>query len=106
MIGAVFLDADWAAAKPLVLRLVGDRITQAAAEPDVFDHKSRLQELTVRNGQGTPRYVVAGQGPDHERTYEAEVFVAGVLRGTGCGSSKKDAEQAAALGALRELVGA
>ncbi len=34
-----------------------------------------------------------GSGPDHDRHYLAEVYVAGERRGTGEGSSKKDAEQ-------------
>jgi ribonuclease-3 len=105
VIGAVYLDAGWAASRPLVLRLLGERIDRAAAEPDDFDHKSRLQELAVRRGEGPPRYAVGGSGPDHDRHYEAEVFVGGVRRGAGEGSSKKDAEQAAALAALREIEG-
>ncbi|HVX23616.1 MAG TPA: ribonuclease III [Acidimicrobiales bacterium] len=103
LIGAVYLDAGWDAARPLVLRLVGDRLARAAAEPDDFDHKSRLQELTVRQGVGVPRYVVAGSGPDHDRHYVAEVFVGGVRRGSGQGSSKKDAEQDAARSAWQEI---
>ena len=71
-------------------------IAQAAEEPDDFDHKSRLQEKAVRDGHGTPRYAVAGSGPDHDRAYVAEVFVGGELRGMGTGRSKKDAEQDAA----------
>ncbi len=96
VIGAVYLDADWAEAQRLVLDLLGERIERAAAEPDDFDHTSRLQELTVRRGEGPPRYQVEGSGPDHDRHYLAEVYVAGERRGTGEGSSKKDAEQAAA----------
>jgi len=106
IIGAVYLDAGWDAARPLVLRLVGDRLARAAAEPDDFDHKSRLQELTVRQGAGIPRYVVAGSGPDHDRHYVAEVFVGGVLKGAGEGSSKKDAEQDAARTAWQGIVDA
>ena len=105
VIGAVYLDAEWPAAEPLVLRLLGDRIANAAAEPDDFDHKSRLQELSVRNGEGTPRYVVAGTGPDHDRHYLAEVYISGVRRGEGRGSSKKDAEQEAARTAWQDLHG-
>ncbi len=96
VIGAVYLDADWAEAQRLILDLLGERIERAAAEPDDFDHKSRLQELTVRRGEGPPRYLVEGSGPDHDRHYLAEVYVAGERRGTGEGSSKKDAEQSAA----------
>ncbi|HEY5245263.1 MAG TPA: ribonuclease III [Acidimicrobiales bacterium] len=103
VIGAVYLDAGWEAARSLILQLVGERLVHAAAEPDDFDHKSRLQELAVRQGDGVPRYAIAGSGPDHDRHYVAEVLVGGVVRGTGEGSSKKDAEQEAARNAWQEL---
>lgn len=103
VIGALYLDAGWWPARQLVLGLLRGRIDRAAAEPDDFDQKSRLQELTVRLGAGVPRYVVVGSGPDHDRRFEAEVYVGGVLRGTGRGSSKKDAEQEAAGAAWGEL---
>jgi ribonuclease-3 len=106
VIGAVYLDAGWETARRLVLRLLGDRIARAATEPDDFDHKSRLQERAVHNGDGTPRYVVIGSGPDHDRHYEAEVYIGGVRRGSGQGTSKKDAEQAAARQAFQELADA
>jgi ribonuclease-3 len=103
ILGAIYLDAGWQAAEVLVLRELQDRIAAACLEPDDFDHKSRLQEMTVRNGEGTPRYVVVGSGPDHDRTYAAEVFVAGTSRGVGAGRSKKDAEQEAARDAWEGL---
>ncbi len=106
LIGAVYLDAGWPTARDLVMRLVGRRIERAADEPEHFDHKSRLQEATVRRGEGVPVYEVRGSGPDHGRRYRAEVFVAGDPMGHGEGTSKKDAEQAAAADALGRLVDA
>jgi ribonuclease III len=106
ILGAVYLDAGWDAAEALILRELSDAISRAGAEPDDFDHKSRLQERAVRNGEGTPRYVVVGSGPDHDRSYVAEVFVAGALVGEGAGRSKKDAEQAAARNAWEALLNA
>jgi len=103
VIGAVYLDAGWPEAEGLVLRLLSGRINTAAAEPGGFDHKSLLQELTVHQGGGPPRYVVEGTGPDHERHFRAEVFVDGIRRGGGEGPSKKEAEQAAARAAWTEL---
>jgi len=103
VIGAVYLDAGWAPAQDIVLSLLGERIGRAADEPDDFDHKSRLQEMAVRQGAGVPRYLVVGSGPDHDRTYDARVFVGGECRGVGTGSSKKDAEQEAARRAWLEL---
>ena len=103
VIGAVYLDAGWAAAEHVILGHLGPRIERAAAEPDGFDQKGLLQELTVRHGDGIPRYVVVGTGPDHDRQFEAAVFVNGVQRGAGVGGTKKDAEQEAARQALEEL---
>jgi len=106
ILGAVYLDAGWEAAQQLVLRELGEAIERAGEEPDDFDHKSRLQEKAVRDGDGTPRYVVVGSGPDHDRAYVAEVFLGGTLWGTGVGRSKKDAEQQAARAAWEEITGA
>ncbi|HUC05001.1 MAG TPA: ribonuclease III [Acidimicrobiales bacterium] len=103
VLGAVYLDAGWEAAEGLILRELTESIARAGAEPDDFDHKSRLQELAVHRGQGTPRYVVVGSGPDHDRCYTAEVFVGGALVGEGSGRSKKDAEQEAAREAWRRV---
>ena len=103
VIGALYLDAGWSAAEQLVLRFLLPRIERAAAEPDDFDQKGLLQELAVRHGEGIPRYVVVGTGPDHDRQFEATVFVNGVERGSGSGGTKKDAEQDAARHALSEI---
>jgi ribonuclease-3 len=103
VIGALYLEAGWTAAEHVVLGFLGRRIDQAAAEPDGFDQKGLLQELTVRLGEGVPRYVVVGTGPDHDRQFEAAVFVNGIRRGAGVGGTKKDAEQEAARQALSEL---
>lgn len=103
VIGALYLDSGWAAAEHLILRFLDERIDRAAAEPDDFDQKGLLQELSVRQGDGVPRYVVVGRGPDHDRQFDAAVFVNGVQRGAGTGGTKKDAEQEAARQALLEL---
>ncbi|MGH8981970.1 MAG: ribonuclease III [Acidimicrobiales bacterium] len=103
VIGALYLDSGWSAAEHLVLRFLSPRIERAAVEPDDFDQKGLLQELAVRHGEGIPRYVVVGTGPDHDRQFEATVFVNGVERGAGSGGTKKDAEQDAARRALSEM---
>ena len=89
-----------------MLRELGEAIERAGEEPDDFDHKSRLQEKAVRDGEGTPRYVVVGSGPDHDRVYMAEVFLGGTRWGSGEGRSKKDAEQEAARAAWEGLTSA
>jgi ribonuclease III len=103
VVGALYLDGGWAVSEQMVLQHLAERIERAAAEPDDFDQKGLLQEMTVRQGEGIPRYVVTGSGPDHDRHYEAVVVVNGVELGVGAGGTKKDAEQEAARRALIEL---
>ncbi len=103
VIGAVYLDGGLAEAERLVLGLLRDRIAVAVGEPGESDHKSRLQEQSVRLGRGVPHYEVEGSGPDHARRYLATVYVAGQRLGTGEGRSKKDAEQVAARAAWETL---
>jgi ribonuclease-3 len=96
VIGAVYLDGGWQAAETLVMRVLGDRITEAAAGPGSSDYKTRLQELAARRFDELPRYEVAGEGPDHAKSFTATVWLRGRPLGTGQGRSKKQAEQAAA----------
>ena len=105
VIGAVYLDQGWETASAMVLRLLGTRITEAAAGPGADDFKTRLQELVIRRAGELPRYEVDGAGPDHARRYTAAVYVAGAPAGRGEGRSKKDAEQAAARDAWETLAG-
>jgi ribonuclease III len=105
VIGAVYLDGGLEEARRFVLSLLGDRISVAVVGPGDSDHKSRLQEETVRLGRGVPQYELEGSGPDHARRYLATVYVAGQRLGAGEGRSKKDAEQEAAQAAFGVLLG-
>ena len=103
VIGAVYLDSGWDGADEFVMRLLGERIAEAAAGPGGQDFKTRLQELAARSFDELPRYEVADEGPDHAKRFFATVTVAGEVRGRGEGRSKKQAEQAAARLAWQEL---
>jgi len=103
VIGAVYLDGGWDAAVALVMQLLADRIEEAAAGPGGQDYKTRLQELAARQFEQLPRYDVTDEGPDHAKRFFATVYLVGIERGRGEGRSKKQAEQAAARAAWREL---
>ena len=103
VIGAVYLDRGWDGAWGLVMRLLGERIAEAAAGPGGQDFKTRLQELAARRFDELPRYHVADDGPDHAKRFFATVYVAGEPHGAGEGRSKKQAEQAAAREAWQTL---
>lgn len=103
VIGAVYLDGGWDDASSLVMDLLGDRMTEAAAGPGGHDYKTRLQELAARRFDELPSYDVASEGPDHAKRFKARVSVGGHGYGVGEGRSKKQAEQAAARMAWRSL---
>ena len=61
------------------------------------DYKTALQELVQRQADQVLTYHMTGEaGPDHDKTFQAEVQLNGLPIGAGSGHSKKEAEQAAA----------
>ena len=103
VIGSVYLDGGWDSAERLVMSLLSDRITEAAAGPGGQDFKTRLQELASRLGGPLPRYEVEDEGPDHAKRFFATVHIGPDAAGQGEGRSKKQAEQAAARAAWRQM---
>ena len=103
LLGAVYSEHGFDAARAVILRLFGDLLDAAPGLGAALEWKSSLQELTVARGLGVPRYVVDSAGPDHDRVFTAVVLVDGVEYGTGIGSTKKDAEIKAAAQAWTTL---
>ena len=85
------------------MRLLEERITEAAPGPGGQDYKTRLQELAAQRLDTLPRYDVRESGPDHAKRFFATVYINEEECGTGDGRSKKQAEQAAAKQAWRSL---
>lgn len=102
LIGAIYLDGGFEPTRRVVLELWQDKVAERARQPGVKDYKTRLQELTARDGV-RPVYRVDGSGPDHDRWFSAVVSVNGTDYGSGEGRSKKEAEQDAAREALEAL---
>lgn len=104
LVGAVYLESGSEAAREFVMRWLGGRMDPATLLATVSDAKSRLQEFTQGHGMGLPAYEILDQtGPAHDPRFAASVSIGGSVRGQGAGTSKQDAQQAAALDALREL---
>ena len=99
VLGAVFADAGYEAAKEVVRRFWEPQIhTLELAAPDA---KSLLQEWAQGRGLPLPRYFEVGrEGPDHAPRFTAEVQIEGVAPQRGQGTNKREAEQAAALAVL------
>jgi ribonuclease-3 len=105
VIAAVYLDGGIEAARRVVLALCGPELDRPLAPVALKSPKSRLQELAYRRDGRPPSYrVLAIEGPAHERRYEVEVALGGVVVGRGVGRSRRDAETEAASVALDGLV--
>ena len=87
----------------VVHRLFDPLIEAASAMGAGLDWKTSLQELSAEHGLGVPEYVIEDDGPDHMKTFTAQVRVGEALYGNGVGRSKKEAEQAAAETAYGEI---
>ena len=107
VVGAVYRDGGYEAARAVVVRAFATEIERALDEdPDVGlgDYKTQLQERTQRDYRCTPSYhLLRSSGPDHAKDFESRVELKGRILGTGRGGSKKVAEQAAARQALARL---
>ena len=104
MFAAVYLDGGIGAASSLIHRLLLDAEREEAVEERRRDYKTALQELVQRQADQVLTYHMTGEaGPDHDKTFQAEVRLNGAPIGTGTGHSKKEAEQAAARSALEAM---
>lgn len=102
LIGAVFTDAGWDAARLLVLR-AWERQLESINVDSVCDPKSRLQEFTQGKGWGLPEYSVTDHGVGKSPRFSALCSVNHELMGKGSGDRKKTAELDAAEKAWKAL---
>ena len=104
IIAAIYLDGGYGAARSFVERQVLAALKRGTVMTRDENYKSMLLEYAQAEGLGIPRYtIVKEEGPDHDRTFTVEVLLNNVRRGSGSGKNKKEAEQAAARRALRDL---
>jgi len=101
--GAVYLDGGMGPAREFVLNNFREFIEAIAEQPEEHNPKGALQEQLQSVSPTSPSYDIVGQeGPDHQKSFVAEVTWEGMVLGRGAGSSKKEAETNAAIAALRE----
>lgn len=102
VIGAIYLDQGYDAAKDFITKHILVKIDKILADGSWRDPKSYLQELAQHHDGATPTYRVTGEdGPDHNKTFTVGVYVAKQLKGTGVGHSKQEAEGNAAAEAVK-----
>jgi ribonuclease-3 len=104
VLGAIYLDGGYTAARQFVSRQFRDAFDGLADIPILENPKGELQEFLQARSSEAPRYHVASAtGPDHDRVFECTVHHDGRELARGSGKSKKDAESEAAKAALNAL---
>lgn len=104
VIAAVYKDAGFDAAREVILRLWGDRVT--TVESDARDAKTTLQEWIQARGGKPPLYVVLDRsGPDHAPEFTIAARLEDGREAQATAKSKRQAEQAAAKALLEQVSG-
>ena len=102
VIAASFLDGGMAAAEGFIRSFVLTNVPVKRMQNT--DYKTTLQELVQQKKNQVLTYVLTGEsGPDHDKVFCVNVLLNDQCVGSGTGSSKKRAEQAAAQSALQAL---
>lgn len=102
IIGAIYLDKGYDAAKEFVLRTVVSKLADILSSNSYKDPKSRFQEVSQELMNITPNYkVISEQGPDHAKEFKVGIFLGQEKIAEGLGTSKQEAQVAAAKEALK-----
>ncbi len=101
VIGAIYLDGGLVSSRLFLQRFLFGSIDAFCKDVSNINYKSKILELSQRDGFGIPRYqVIASSGPEHAKEFTMQIEIAGVKLGEGSGPNKKIAEQNAARSAL------
>lgn len=106
IIGGIYLDSGYPAAKEFICRVIDKDITRAAESSVGVNYKSLFQQRIQKHLGEAPVYKVLDEhGPDHSKHFQVVATVGGAEYPPAWGPSKKIAEQRAAQNALSQLNG-
>ena len=105
IIGAAYLSGGLAPAKTIIDSLVLPLLSSEAELLENSEPRTVLSELLKSLGKSDATFEVTHEGPDHERTFFAQVIVDGESIAEGSGRTRKAAEAASAIAALKTLRG-
>jgi ribonuclease-3 len=105
IIGAAYLSGGLAPAKSIIDSLVLPLLSSEDELLETSEPRTVLSELLKSLGKSDASLEVTHEGPDHDRTFFAEVIVDGAAISKGSGRTRKAAEAQAAVEALKTLRG-
>lgn len=103
VVAAIYLNSGYNKAKEFVMDAALSFLEKG--EGFMSDYKSHLQEMVQTDQKSVIYNVVRESGPAHNKTFEVEVVVEGIVYGRGTGKNKKEAEQKAAYDAILKKAG-
>ncbi len=96
LIGAIYLDKGFTAAENFILTFWSKNIKDSVITQ--IDPKTKLQEYSLKKYKKLPTYkIISNTGPRHKPLFKVAVKLPDTKFYIGQGSSKKDAEQNAAI---------
>ena len=104
VIAAMYFDSGLEVCEKFIIDNLKEEIKNASQNVGIKDHKTVLQEKLQVNGNVDIKYeIIKESGPDHDKTFFAEVKLNGKVLAQGKGKTKKQAEMDAADKALKIL---
>lgn len=101
IIGAIYEDQGWDASKEFITKRVLSQLPRILQDRLYIDPKSRFQEAAQEHLGVTPSYkVLSEEGPDHAKEFDVGVFLGKDKVASGKGTSKQEAQVAAAEAAI------
>ena len=104
VIAAMYFDSGLEISEKFIIDNLKEEIRIASQHVGIKDHKTILQEKLQVNGNVDIKYeIIKESGPDHDKTFTAEVKLNGKVLAQGEGKTKKQADMDAADKALKTL---
>ena len=105
LLAAVYLDSgdEWLTViEPFLVPFLVAEIERTEKAGRGHDFKTQLQQFIQQDSSAQLCYATVGEhGPDHDKTFEVEARMGSNIIGRGVGKTKREAEQAAAMEALK-----
>ena len=104
VIAAIYIDGGLDKAEKFITENLKDEIEIATKHVGDKDYKTVLQEKLQEHGDVKIEYEITKEiGPDHDKSFEAQVSLNGKVLAKGKGKSKKEAHMEAAKKALENM---
>ena len=104
LIAAIYFDSNLQEAEKFIINNLKKSAEEASKNVGKKDYKTVLQEILQKNGEvKIEYYIIKEDGPDHDKTFTAEVYCNKKFLAQGEGKTKKAAEMEAAMKAIKEI---